>query len=249
MDAVVLAAGKASRLGVPKFLLPAGSGHTLLTRVLETALKNIPGQVVVVLGRDAKLARENLRDWLGQQTHFKARVIIVENPNFEQGQSTSLITGTRAIQDSQGFMVFLADMPLLDKAKLANLVATIEHSPQLLAVAAGEEGQIRPPVYLSCGLFPEVFQLKGDQGARAILERHRSEIEVLEWGKGDWFSDIDTWEVYKQVALEQSWSSEPYMPLENPPTQENFSQWFSETRDHEDALDRFRRGVLGLLDD
>lgn len=248
MDGIVLAAGKASRLGVPKFLLPAGSGHTLLTRVLEAALSVCQGRVVLVLGREAKLAHKNAAEWLLAQSkgNLGTRVLTVTNQAFEQGQSTSLIAGIRASQGSQGVLVFLADMPLLSREKLEQLRQAIESSDRL-AVSTAENGQVRPPVYLSSELFSELQTLKGDQGARAILSQHPDCVERVEWGFGPWFTDIDDWETYRQVALEQGWENETFEPLEKPPKLDELSSWFTKHRLEPDAPNLLRRAVLTLL--
>ncbi len=214
IDAVILSAGRASRFGVPKFMLPAGPGEVLLTRVLAQALQVADGRVVVVLGHQAALARYALEDWLARHSVAKARVRMVQNPDFAQGQSTSLKAGIQALQGSQGAVVFLADMPGLDGSRLARLRRGIlQRAPTSLAVAPSEWGQVRPPVFLSASLFAEIAYLTGDQGARALLQARNNRVEWMEWGSGLWFSDVDTWENYRYLARARSWAKEPVVRL------------------------------------
>lgn len=215
IDAIVLSAGRASRFGVPKFLLPAGQGHILLTRVLEQAARVADGRIAVVLGREARVARYAVERWLeGQPPELGSRVFIVLNRHYRYGQSTSLKAGMRVLTDAQGVLVFLADMPALTPEKLAQLRQAIQHrDPRALAVAASEQGQIRPPVYLSRALFPEVLKLQGDQGARAILKSHQEKIMRVEWGAGPWFFDIDDWQAYRELARKLGWANESYVPI------------------------------------
>ncbi len=215
IDAIVLSAGRASRFGVPKFLLPAGEGHILLTRVLEHAARVADGRIAVVLGREARVTRYAVERWLdGQPGDFSSRVCTVLNRHYRFGQSTSLKAGTRVLAEAQGVLVFLADMPALAPEKLAQFRQAIQQrDPRALAVAASEQGQIRPPVFLSRQLFPDVLKLQGDQGARAVLKAHQDRVERVEWGAGPWFFDIDDWQTYQQLARTLGWANESFEPI------------------------------------
>lgn len=215
IDAIVLSAGRASRFGVPKFLLPAGQGHILLTRVLEHALHVADGRIAVVLGREAKAARYAVERWLATQpAELASRVFTVLNRHYRYGQSTSLKAGVQALANAPGVLVFLADMPALEPEKLAQLKRAIQHRDrQKLAVGASEQGQIRPPVFLSRQLFPEVLKLKGDQGAKAVLKAYQEKIERAEWGSGPWFFDIDDWQTYRELAWKLGWVNELFVTL------------------------------------
>ncbi len=199
---------------MPKIILPAGPGEVLLTRVLAQALQVADGRVVVVLGREAAVAQYAIESWLDRHSSPKERVSIVQNPDYAQGQSSSLKVGIRALQDSQGAVVFLADMPGLDGSRLAQLRrGIIERAPQSLAVAPSERGQLRPPVFLAASLFADIAHLTGDQGARAILQSRSSRVEWMEWGSGPWFADVDTWENYRELARALNWANEPSVRL------------------------------------
>ncbi len=214
IDAIILSAGRASRFGVPKILLPAGPGEILLTRVLSLALQVADGRVGVVLGREAAVAQYALERWLRRHPSAGQRVSVVQNPDFAQGQSRSLQVGIRALPDSQGVLVLLADMPGLDAPRLALLRQRIRlRSPWSVAVAPSEGGQMRPPVFLTADLFAEIMRLTGDQGARALLQARSAQVELIEWGTGPWFADVDTWEDYRDLARAHLWASEPFEPL------------------------------------
>ncbi|WP_036270268.1 nucleotidyltransferase family protein [Meiothermus rufus] len=214
IDAIVLSAGKASRFGVPKFALPAGPGEVLLTRALAQALWVVDGRVVVVVGHEAGLAQLAVERWLDRNPGVRDRVRLCENPHYAKGQSTSLQAGLRALEGSAGALVFLADMPGLDQERLMQLREAIRTKrPSSLAVAPAELGQPRPPVYLAAGLFAQIEQLAGDQGARALLQAQSSQVELLEWGTGPWFADVDTWSAYRTLARAKGWDREPFRPI------------------------------------
>ena len=91
---IVLAGGKSSRMGRPKALLPIGpSGETFFDRVTRTLLDAGVDDIVVVVGADAEAIRAGVRQ-------PASSVRIVDNPDYEQGQLTSLLAGLRAIDSA-----------------------------------------------------------------------------------------------------------------------------------------------------
>jgi CTP:molybdopterin cytidylyltransferase MocA len=92
IPAVVLAAGKSSRMGRTKALLPIGSsGETFLTRIIRVLREGGVERIVVVIGGDAAGVRASLpRDDASSTT--------VENPHYEDGQLSSLLVGLHAVE-------------------------------------------------------------------------------------------------------------------------------------------------------
>lgn len=207
MDALILSAGKASRFGAPKFLLPAGLGHTLLTRAVERALASVDGKVGVVVGREAEAARCTVEQYLAQPgSANRQRVEVIHNPDYAQGLSTSLKAGLRQLASREGVLVLLADHPTPSLEQLRSLVSAFCQRPLgVLALATAEQGEQRPPVLLSPVLFGEIMNLSGEQGARAVLQRLAHRVQLIEWGSGPWYHDIDTWDDYQQVYQQQGW--------------------------------------------
>ncbi|MDX2007518.1 MAG: nucleotidyltransferase family protein [Meiothermus sp.] len=243
IDALILSAGEASRFGLPKFLLPAGRGRTLLTLALEKALQSVDGGVVVVIGRDAGLARAAARDGLGPED--VPRVRLVENPEFVQGLSTSVKAGVAAL-GAQSALVLLADQPAISLAQLQQLA---DHfAPPLWAVSASEGGEPKPPMILGSELLEQVQTLSGDQGFKPLLRKNLERVRLLEWGPGPWATDVDTWEVYRRLALELGWQKEPFEPLDGPPTPDQLGRWLEAQKlDPQAYLSLLQRAVLTLL--
>src|SRR5262249_35272605 len=110
IPAVVLAAGKSSRMGRTKALLPLGSsGETFLGRVIRVLREGGTEAVVVVIGGDAAAVRASLpRD---------VHVSSVENPRYEGGQLSPLLVGRAAVEQRydnvEAVMVTLVALPLI----------------------------------------------------------------------------------------------------------------------------------------
>src|SRR5260370_3247303 len=90
IPAVVLAAGKSTRMGRPKATLPLGGAETFLTRIVRTLYEAEVEDVVVVLGHDADAIVESLT-----RTGLPPRLVI--NRHYETGQWAPVLAGLRAI--------------------------------------------------------------------------------------------------------------------------------------------------------
>ncbi|MCL6636118.1 MAG: nucleotidyltransferase family protein, partial [Peptococcaceae bacterium] len=102
--AVVLAAGRATRMGEQKLLLRL-EGRTLIERVVDAVLQAPVDEVVVVLGHEAARVVAALGD---------RPVRKVFNERYAEGQSTSLLAGIKAAGGAAGaYLVVLGDQPFL----------------------------------------------------------------------------------------------------------------------------------------
>lgn len=157
---VLLAAGEGRRLGQCKPLARVG-GRSLLEQAI-VRLRPLTSRLVVVLGYQHQRIRWRTR----LQPHQWAI-----NPHWSQGQSTSLQRGLYALPgNSVGALICLVDQPDIPALHYRDLLLTATREPgRTVATAAG--GRLMAPAYLPRSLWPELYRLRGDQGARQILER------------------------------------------------------------------------------
>lgn len=182
MAAIVLAAGRATRMGEQKLLLTLG-GRPLIERAVDAALASAATETVVVLGHEA--ARLSAR--------LEGRpVTLVLNPDHEKGMSTSLQAGVRAASAvCDGALFLLADQPFVSSALLDRLIA---------AFALSKKAVVRPlvgdtpanPVLMSAALFPEILAQRGDVGGREIVARHADDVELVAVDEPLLTVDVDT---------------------------------------------------------
>lgn len=162
---IVLAAGESSRMGAPKQLIP-WRGRPLVWHAVEAARQAKLSPLVVVVGASAdrvSLALEGMP------------AILIQNPVWQAGQSTSVRLGVAAVESVAEAAVFLlSDMPLVTADLVQALVQVHRRSlSPLVAPHAG--GRRANPVLFDRSAFSALKQLEGDQGGRALFDRFPAE--------------------------------------------------------------------------
>jgi molybdenum cofactor cytidylyltransferase len=194
IGAVVLAAGRSSRMGAHKLLLPLG-GRALVTYAVAAACVSAADPVVVVLGHDAERVRAALPP---------ARYRTVTNAAYGEGMATSLRVGIAALPAVAGALVLLADQPLMTSAALDAMIAEARRLPHAI-VRAAYDGRPGHPVCFPSRLFPELLAATGDEGGRSVLARHRNAVRLVQLGAPALDLDVDAPEQYE--ALRQVWQA------------------------------------------
>lgn len=167
--AVVLAAGSARRFGSSK-LLALLDGVPVVRRTVERALASRVDAVLVVTGADGAAVGEALAG---------LPVRLVPNPRWESGMGTSLAAGIAALPaEATGAVILLGDQPTVEPAVIDAVVSAHARSglPVVTSRYRGEHGH---PVLFDRAVFAELEALAGDRGARAVVERDSSRVEVV----------------------------------------------------------------------
>ncbi|RTL51123.1 MAG: 4-diphosphocytidyl-2C-methyl-D-erythritol kinase [Bradyrhizobiaceae bacterium] len=206
--AVVLAAGRSTRMGGPNKLLAELNGKKLVRTVAEQALASRASPVIVVTGHQHKDVERALE---GLDVQF------VHNPDFADGLASSLKTGIAAVPDSaNGAIVCLGDMPLVDTRTIDRLIDALSPDQGALIVVPVNDGRRGNPVLWSRRLFGELMVLDGDFGARYLIAKHAEAVAEVEVNSRGPFLDIDTPE-----ALMKAREQPPLPALKLPPRSSN----------------------------
>jgi molybdenum cofactor cytidylyltransferase len=182
--AVVLAAGRSTRMGGPNKLLAELGGKPLVRIAVEQALASRASPVIVVTGHD----RERIEAALSGLA-----VRLVHNPDFAAGLGTSLRAAIAAVPgEADGAIVCLGDMPSVDAALIDRLIEAFDPEKGALAVVPTIDGQRGNPVLWARRFFPDLMAIEGDIGARHLIARYGEAVaEVAVSGKGA-LVDVDT---------------------------------------------------------
>jgi molybdenum cofactor cytidylyltransferase len=187
---LILAAGASTRMGKPKQLLPV-QGTTLLERVITEALNSLLNKVFLILGYRAEEIKNALSGVL-----LNKKLKIIENKAYAQGISTSIIAGVSEVADTYDHvMLLLADMPCIN-ARLIDLLLRRYLDSHLPLGAIQIKSKRSHPVIFSRRLYPELMELRGDVGGRALFRKYRDQACLVDPGFSYDDSDIDTPEDY-----------------------------------------------------
>jgi molybdenum cofactor cytidylyltransferase len=182
--AVVLAAGRSTRMGGPNKLLAEIARRPLVRIAAEEALASRANPVIVVTGHQRAEVEKSLAG---------LPVRVVDNPDFAQGLGTSLKAGIAAVPaDADGAIVCLGDMPQVDARLLDRLIAAFDPDRGALIVMPTHQGKRGNPVLWSRRFFPDLMAIEGDVGARHLIGRYgEAVVEVPIEGKAA-LVDVDT---------------------------------------------------------
>jgi len=189
--AVVLAAGKSTRMGGPNKLLAEINGKPLVRITVENVLASKAAPVIVVTGHQQEQVAAVLAG---------LDVKLVHNPDFARGLGASLRAGINAVPETiDGAVICLGDMPRVDAALINKLVDAFDPQRGALAVIPTIEGQRGNPVLWSRRFFADLMAIEGDIGARNLIERYgEAVVEVPVNGRAG-LIDVDTPEALAEI--------------------------------------------------
>lgn len=185
--AVILAAGRSTRMEGANKLLARHGGEAVIVRVAKAALASRAGPVIVVTGFEA----EKVEKALGGLD-----VRLMDNPDFGDGLGTSLRVGIEAVAaiggEAAGALVLLGDMPRVSPGLIDALIERFHAEGGNAICRPVQGGRPGNPVLWPKDLFREMMAIEGDTGARGLLKRYPERIAAVETGDDAIHFDVDT---------------------------------------------------------
>jgi molybdenum cofactor cytidylyltransferase len=182
--AIVLAAGRSTRMAPLNKLLEVIAGKPVVRHAVEAACASRARPIVVVTGHQGEQVGEALAG---------LDIVRVHNWDFAGGLSTSLAKGLEALgADVDGALVMLGDMPAVAAGDLDRLIAAFapkEGRSICVPVAGGRRGN---PVLWGASHFPAIRQVKGDTGARHLIGELAEAVVEVEVAGQAVHTDVDT---------------------------------------------------------
>jgi molybdenum cofactor cytidylyltransferase len=182
--AIVLAAGKSSRMAPANKLFVQIDGRSLIEHAVAAATGSQAATTVVVLGNEADRVRAILAG---------RAATLVDNPDYASGLASSLRAGLAAVPaDCEGAVVLLADMPGVTSAHVDRLIAAFSPLEGRAICVAARNGKRGNPVLWAQRFFAEMAALEGDQGARGLVRRHEESVCEVDMPDDGVLTDLDT---------------------------------------------------------
>jgi len=191
--AVILAAGRSSRLAPANKLLLSLGNRPVVRHVALAALASGLDPVIAVTGQD----REGIAAAL---TGLPVRV--VDNRDYAQGLASSLRAGVAALAaEADAALVLLGDMPLIVPRHLQLLTDALARGKRYsigIPTYAGRRGN---PVLWSAEHFPRLLELNGDRGASVLFRELSDRILEVAMPDDAVLIDIDTEAAMETVRI------------------------------------------------
>ncbi len=167
LAALILSAGASSRMGRPKALLPYREG-TFLEHLIEVTRHPRIGVTRVVLGAGAEVIRAIAK---------LDPSIVALNPEWEQGQLSSICAGLRSLEgiDTNGIVLCPVDHPFVSARLVSELVERFYEGKKAIVLPT-YKGRRGHPVIFSKELFGELLSAPADMGARAVVWAHAGDV-------------------------------------------------------------------------
>jgi molybdenum cofactor cytidylyltransferase len=178
--ALVLAAGGSSRFGSPKQVAQF-QGQSLIARAVALANAVVGPTFRVVLGAHAADIASRLQLTVGQQ---------VVNPSWADGIAGSIRCGIESLPENcTGALILLADQPQITAASLGRLISAWRAEPD--RIVASRFGSVTgAPCLFPRSSFSQLAALRGDQGARRLLDALSADVRAIRHPEAA--IDIDT---------------------------------------------------------
>jgi molybdenum cofactor cytidylyltransferase len=174
---IVLAAGSSVRFGTDKRLATLNNGHSILETTLACIPASFKRRILVLKDGDEKLAQLYEKHW---------QICFADAP--ELGLANSLTSAIAQVGNWEGVLVALADMPFITPHTYSALQEALTQHDIVVPVCEGRRGN---PVGFRKKFYSEIGALKGDQGAKPLLQKYGADIYEQKIGDAGIFRDID----------------------------------------------------------
>lgn len=188
---VIMAAGNSSRMGQPKAFLN-WKGEPFVRACALQAIAAGLDPVLIIAGQEFERIQDAVED---------LPVHVIHNPDWNEGQSSSIRAALKALPKRVGGAIFqLVDQPHIPVALLRRL--KIEHSTSLTPIVVPEcNGRRANPVLFDRRTFHSLSTIQGDFGGRMIFSQFP--IKAIRWFDESILMDVDTPEDYTRLLESQ----------------------------------------------
>lgn len=177
---ILLAAGHSRRFGGNKLLHTIDEYHQPMLLVTAQKILSVMNEAVAVINH-------SLESYVNQLEQMGMQVII--NKQSQRGIGNSIACGVRGTPDASGWLITLADMPYIQISTLQQLVKKLTAGAPI--VAPTYKDQRGHPVGFHRQYRNELLALDNDTGAREIITRHKSQLELVPFEDKGVIIDID----------------------------------------------------------
>jgi molybdenum cofactor cytidylyltransferase len=200
ITAIILAAGKSTRMGSPKMLLPWGD-TTILEYVISVFAKAGVNDILVVTGGAREQVEAIIRNC---QKNYSVQSVY--NEDYTAGDMLSSVQcGLRHLSEESvgAAMIGLGDQPQVQEGSVRLLCEAYSQTKSLLVVPSFNMRRGHPWL-VARELWDEVIAMQSSQTPRDFLNAHAKDIHYVEMDTPSILADLDTPEEYRAARPHDS---------------------------------------------
>lgn len=192
VSCIVLAAGKSTRMGQQKLLMPFQKS-TIIKTIAEKSINSNSAQTIVVVGSHKDEIKEELRNF---------NVCLIENKQFEAGMLSSVQAGISAVdKDSDGIIILLGDQPMISETIINRLITSFQKTNKGLIIPTFNNKRGHP-VLIHSKYKKSIDTLNATIGLRELFLNNSHDILEIEVETDKILKDIDTQEDYIREMID-----------------------------------------------
>ncbi len=170
ISAILLAAGESKRMNGENKLAKKIQGIPLINRSVKNIITSTVDELIIVLGYQKEIIEKIIDK--------NEKIKFVFNKDFKSGMSTSIKTGIKNLsKETDSFFICLGDMPLINKDIFNMLIKSKNDKEIIVPTYKNEQGN---PILFSISMKKKIMAIKGDVGAKKILELNKDKILNIE---------------------------------------------------------------------
>jgi len=182
ISAILLAAGQSKRMNGENKLTKKIQDIPLIKRSVKNILASSIEELIVVLGYQKEIIEKLIDN--------KEKIKFVFNKNFESGMASSIKTGLNNLSEkTEAFFICLGDMPMVKHDIYNQLIKSKDNKEIIVPTYKGQQGN---PVLFDKSMKEKVLDIRGDVGAKKILELNKDKILNIETNDQNVTRDFNT---------------------------------------------------------
>ncbi len=195
-DAILLTAGKSSRMGQDKALLEI-KGRKVINIIIEKLLiacKNRNGNISiqVVLGHHAKIIEKHI------EKEFLNKINFVYNKNYENGMYSSIKKGVSSLSEKNHLILQMIDQPFIEQELYHKIIKEYNgNSPILQPIFNNKKGH---PIIINKNLL-SLIKNDNSNSLRDFLTPYYKDIQLVKYSKNTILQNLNNYESFKEALI------------------------------------------------
>ena len=163
ISAILLAAGESKRMNGENKLTKKINGVPLIKISVKNILESSVDELIIITGHKS--------DEITDTIDINKKIKFIFNKDYKSGMASSIKIGLSNLSNkTEYFLICLSDMPMISKEIYNELIKNSKKNKIVVPTYKNQQGN---PVLFSILMKDKIMGIKGDLGAKEILEKNK----------------------------------------------------------------------------